>query len=90
MIGFISSKSIFKNSLALAPVSNDVRNIALFLIPVKVFFGQSSHKAITVSMGTGSSGSKPTLGALTLRIGFFHSSGSTSSSHQYKYARNDR
>jgi hypothetical protein len=41
-------------------VSNNDRNIALSLIPVKVLLGQVSHKALTVSMGTGSSGSKPT------------------------------
>jgi hypothetical protein len=57
VIGFISSKTKFKHSLALAPVSNNDRNIALSLNPVKVFFGQDSHKALTVSMETGSRGS---------------------------------
>jgi hypothetical protein len=53
VMGFISSRLIFRNSLALAPLSNKVINIALSLVPVKVFLEQDSLKALIVYKGTG-------------------------------------
>jgi hypothetical protein len=53
VMGFISSRLIFRNSLALAPLSNKVINIALSLVPVKVLLEQDSLKALIVYKGTG-------------------------------------